>query len=335
MPNPALLIGSSQDRLQVMHEVLKGLGWSIKVAQRPQEIMSAMQERYEAIFCDEVVKGATVSGIQRFALKVNPKTPFYLFRNLNNTKSIQLVAEPKGILAFPPILSQLPKPDDWERDPNLTQTFVPFAGNSSLVPLTDVLSAMGMDKRSATIEIARGQIGVIYVNSGLIEDAISFIDSSPVRGLKALGQLLQLSDIAYRVLQYKVPSQLSIKLKVDSALTEASRLADEGKRYDKLVGDLRLVCPSIDALAIGYPLSATPAKGFGHAEPAFRLAKELLERNRETITGRLNEFFITTDRAAYALVHLAEGNILIASCPVKDRAVLFKAIQNTQVASYV
>jgi len=242
---------------------------------------------------------------------------------------------PKGVLAFPPILSQLPKPDDWERDPSQTQTFVPFAGNSSLVPLTDVLSAMGMDKRSATIEIDRGQVGVIYVNSGLIEDAISFVDNSPVRGLKALGQLLQLNEIPYRVLQYKVPSQLSIKLKIDSALTEASRLADEGKRYDKLVNDLRLVCPSIDALAIGYPLSATPVKGFGHAEPAFRLAKELLERNRETITGRLNEFFVTTDRAAYALVHLAEGNILIASCPVKDRSVLFKAIQNTQVASYV
>lgn len=334
MSSTALLLGSSKDRLTVIYQLLQGLGWTLTVAVKPEVMLQALQNPYEAIFCDEELKGATIIGIQKVVQQKNPTVPFYLFRDQKSTKPNRFFKEPTGILPFPPLLNQLPKPISYTSDPTAKKTEVPFEGNSSMIALIDVLHSMGMDKRSALIQLDKGKIGLIYVNNGLVEDALYFADNQNLKGLKALGRLIQLEDAPYRVMHYTVPNQLSVQLGVDTALTEASRLADEEQRYLRIMKDIRSVCPSISAIAIGYPMASSPSQGFGDAAQVFTLAKTLLEKSREAIKGRLNEFFLTTDSMAYCLVHLDEGNLLIASAPVKDRAILQKAMQFSSIASY-
>lgn len=315
--------------------MLKSLDWTLTVAVQPELILKALKEDYEAIFCDEYLRGATVIGIQKVIAHHSPTVPFYLFRDSNSDKAPRLFKEPTAILPFPPTLNRLPKAQGFAADPTAKKTFVPFEGNTSMIALIDVLQSMGLDKRSAFIQLDRGKVGLIYVNNGLIEDALYFHEEGNLRGLKALGRLIQLSDLAYRVMLYSVPSQLSVKLPIDTALTEASRLADEEQRYQRIISEMRSVCPTITAIAIGYAMATNPSQGFGDAKTLFGLAKSLLEKSRETVRGRLNEFFLTTDTSAYCLTHLDEGNLLIASAPVKDRNALQKAMQFSAIASYV
>ena len=304
------------------------------MAVRPEVMLQALQEPYEAIFCDEELKGATVIGIQKVIQQRNPNVPFYYFRDQQSSKTNRFFKEPTAVLPFPPLLNQLPKPPTYTADPSAKKTEVPFEGNSSMIALIDVLHSMGMDKRSALIQLDKGKVGLIYVNSGILEDALYFANNQTIKGLKALGRLIQLEDTPYRVMHYAVPGQLSVQLNIDTALTEASRLADEEQRYQRIMQEIRSVCPSISAIAIGYPMASSPSQGFGDSIKLFILAKTLLEKSREAIKGRLNEFFITTDSMAYSLIHLDEGNLLIASAPVKDRASLQKAMQFSSVASY-
>ncbi|MCA9835671.1 MAG: DUF4388 domain-containing protein [Trueperaceae bacterium] len=314
--------------------MLQGLSWNLTVAVRPEVMLQALNNSYEAIFCDEELKGATVIGIQKVLQQRSPQTPFYYFRDLQSNKPTRFVYPPTAVLPFPPLLTQLPKPDSFTDDPSAKKTEVPFEGNSSMIALIDVLHSMGMDKRSALIQLDKGKVGLIYVNRGLIEDALYFNENQRLKGLKALGRLIQLEDTPYRVMHYMVPGQLSVKLPVDTALTEASRIADEEQRYGRIMDEIKSVCPSIEAIAIGYPMASSPSQGIGDSAKIFSIAKALMEKSREVIKGRINEFFITTDATAYALIHLDEGNLLIASAPVRDRNLLQKALKFSEVASY-
>jgi len=331
----ALLVGSDTQRLKTIFTTLSELGWQLKVITQPQTIMQVLdQEENSIFFCDEALKGATIGGVCAIISRKVPEAEIHVFRS--SDKPLRTPKPISGELAFPPEPKFLPKPKLLvpSADDDAKKTFVPFEGNSSMVSLIDIINAMAMDKRNALIDFDRGKLGLIYVHAGIIEHAMFFEDGASIKGLKALGKLVNLEEAPFRVLNYQPSGTNSINLPADTAMTEAARIADEEAKYLKLLVSLRQICPSITDIAIGYPMSSKPIHGYGDSEKLFELSKVLLEKGREAIKGRLNEFFLSTDSVSYSLTHLDEGNLLIASAPAKDRLRLQEALRTVAVASY-
>lgn len=333
----ALLIGSDTNRLKTIFAALSALGWQLKVITQPQTIMQVVdQAEYKIFFCDEALKGASISGLCAIISRKVPEADIYVFRS--SDKALRTPKPIKEELSFPPANAFLPKPKiliaNNTTTPDTKKTFVPLEGNSSVLNLVDIITAMCMDKRNAVIDFDRGKTGLIYINAGLIEHAIFFENGVSLKGLKALGKLTNIEEKPFRVLNYQPAGSNSINLPADTALTEAARISDEEKKYQDLLLSLRQACPSITDIAIGYPMSSKPIHGYGDSEKLFEISKDLLEKGREAIKGRLNEFFLSTDSTSYSLTHLDEGNLLIASAPAKDRLRLQEALRTIAVASY-
>ena len=196
-----------------------------------------------------------------------------------------------------------------------------------MVELGHMLEMMGMSHQNAIIELEFGKKGSIFLYQGVIEHAVSYTGYNQTQGMKALGQLLQLENTQFRILAYQSSKRSSINLPVRSALSEAARLVDEEKRYQSFIDSVRKTCPTVTAVAIGYPLSMTPILGFGEATELFKKARELLDKSREALGSKADEFLIITDELAYALVSFNEGNIIIAAAPAKNRGLLYKALK--------
>jgi CheY-like chemotaxis protein len=330
MPEPVLLVGGNPNRLETLKATLKEVGWTVHALQNPKEALEALKANtYAAIFCDEEIKGASVPGLLSFARRLNADLPFYVFGAVSDKVrlSYKMSGEPTAFLPYPPLPIHLPAP---KGTPSIEEKTAgaktPLSGNTSLVALSTVLEMMGMAGQTGTVELDFGKRGLIYVDKGMIQHAVVFKEGQTQQGLPALSQLLVLENTEFRLATHEAPKRPSINLPASSALTEAARMADELKRFQTFIDKVRKACPSVTAVAIGYPLNATPLQGFADATVLFQKAKTVLEKNRDTL-GKLNQFFGLSEQGAFAFATFGEGHMLVASAPVNAKDTLYKAVK--------
>jgi CheY-like chemotaxis protein len=331
MSDSVLLVGGTSSRLETLKNSLKEVGWKVHALQNPKEALEALRTNtYEAVFCDEELKGASVPGLLSFTRRLNADLPFYVFGEISDKVrlSYKMSGEPNAFLPYPPLPIHLPAPKGTPSIEEKTASVkTPLSGNTSLVALSTVLEMMGMAGQTGTVELEFGKIGLIYVDKGLILHAVLFKDGQTQQGLPALSRLLNLENTEFRLAPYDAPKRPSINLPASSALTEAARISDELDRFQIFIDKTRKACPSITAIAIGYPLNATPIQGYGDIVTLFQKAKTIIEKNRDTL-GKLGQFFGLSEQGAFAFVTFGEGgNIIVAAAPPNAKDALYKAVK--------
>jgi hypothetical protein len=334
MADPAMLVGGMQSRLSVLKTALQEAGWKVHVFLNPKDALEQLKAgSYAAVFCDEEMRGASVAGLMVWAWRLKANIPIYVFGDVADTARFKVSGMPTAILSYPPVKAHLPIPKgNPTMEERLALEKTSLAGHTSMVALGHMLEMMGISGQAALIELDFGKSGSVHLNQGVIEHATSFAGYAQTQGLKALGQLLRLEHASFRVLPYEATKRNSINLPVATALTEAARLADEERRYQKMIDDIVRLCPAVTAIAIGYPLATAPIQGFGNATDLFQRAKDLLSRSREALGDKAIELLISSEQVSLALVSLNEGNIMVASGPLKARGALFKALKEASQA---
>jgi Domain of unknown function (DUF4388) len=332
MSEPVLLVGGSPSRLETLKKTLVEVGWKVHALQNPKEVLETLKTNiYEAVFCDQELKGASVPGLLSFTRRLNPDMPFYVFGAVDDKVrlSYKMSGEPTAFLPYPPLPIHLPAPKGTPSiEEKVAGVKTPLSGNTSLVALSTVLEMMGMAGQTGTVELAFGKQGLIYVDKGLISHAIMFKEGQTIQGLPALSRLLNLENTEFRLAPYDAPKRPSINLPASSALTEAARISDELDRFQIFIDKTRKACPSITAIAIGYPLNAAPVQGYGDATTLFQKAKTIMDKNRDTL-GKLNQFFGLSEQGAFAFVTFGEGgNIIVAAAPTNAKDALYKAVKD-------
>jgi hypothetical protein len=323
-----LLISGSSSRLEVLKNALQKVGWRVAASGNPKEALGALQKQaFEAVFCDQDFKGASIPGFLSFARRLHPNMPFYVFGEVDRS-SFKTSGDPNGFLPYPPIEAHLPVPKGSKSiEEKAAGVKTPLSGNTSLVALSTVMETMSMAGQTANIELDFGRQGLIHVNNGMVEHAVVFQDGQSQQGLNALAQLLIKENTEFRLVKYEAPKRLSVNLPVNGALTEAARMADEVGRFQKFINAVRKACPSTQAIAIGYPLNAAPSASFGQVTDLFQKAKTLLDKNREILGNKPNLMLIATDQSTFALTSFGEGNILVSMAPANARENLLKAVK--------
>ncbi|MGL4610477.1 MAG: DUF4388 domain-containing protein [Trueperaceae bacterium] len=330
MSEPVLLVGGTPSRLETLKTSLKEVGWKVHALQNPKEALEALKTKeYEAVFCDEDMKGGSVPGFLSFTRRLKPDLAFYVFGEVSDKVrlSYKMSGEPTAFLPYPPLPIHLPTPKGTPSiEEKVAATKTPLSGNTSLVALSTVLEMMGMAGQTGTVELEFGKRGLIFVDKGLIQHAMLFNEGQTQQGLPALNQLLSLENTEFRLAPYEAPKRPSINLPTSSALTEAARIADELKRFQTFIDKVRKACPSTTAVTIGYPLNATHLQGYGDAAALFQKTKTLLEKNRDTL-GKLSQFFSVSEQGSFAFVTFGEGHILAATAPSSVKETLYKAVK--------
>ena len=323
-----LLIGGLSSRLEILKTALQQVGWKVAASGNPKEALGVLQKnQFEAVFCDQDLRGASIPGFLSFTRRIHPNMPFYVFGEVDRS-SFKVSGDPNGFLPFPPIEAHLPVPKGSKSIEERSVGFkTPLSGNTSLVALSTVIEMMGMAGQTAIIELDFGRQGLIHVNNGMIEHAVVFQDGQSQQGLNALAQLLIKEKSEFRLVKHEAPKRLSINLPVAGALTEAARMADEVGRFQSFINMVRKACPSTQAIAIGYPLNPLPSASFGQANDLFHKAKTLLEKNREILGSKPNLMLIATDQSTFALTSFGEGNILVSMAPNNAKETLLKAVK--------
>ena len=352
MGTKALVIATIYNRLKTIQGALSEVGWQVNSFQDPREALGSLRTiHYSAVFCDELVRGASVSGFLAWTRRVSPDLPFYVIGDMQSDKGRH--GEPTDTLPFPPPLNALPRP----KNPTEHETFhlpraagggggpgaganeAPLSGNTSLVSLSGLLEMMGLAGQNGLVELgAAGREGLLYLENGKILHAetpvagyASLHGDDPsgggagLKGLGALAHILSLSESDFRVLPYRAPARSLINLPVSNALTEAARLSDERRRYEGLMSALKEACPAITAVTVGYLLSASPSATSGEAEGLFGTAKDLLAGRT---LGKVRALYLALEREALALRTFGDDNVMVAKAPLNARRALFNALED-------
>jgi hypothetical protein len=323
-----LLMSGSTNRLETLKTALQNVGWKVAASSNPKEALGVLQKTpFEAVFCDQDIRGASIPGLLSFTRRVHPTMPFYIFGEVDR-QSFKMSGEPNGFLPYPPVEAHLPVPKGSKSIEERTADLkTPLSGNTSLVSLATVMEMMGMSGQTANIELDFGRKGLIHIQNNMVEHALVFQDGQSQQGLNALAQLLVIENTEFRLIKYEAPKRLSVNLPIPSALSEASRMADEVGRFQNFINAVRKACPSTQAIAVGYPLNAAPNASFGNATELFQKAKSLLEKNREILGNKPNLMLIATDQSTFALTSFGEGNILVSMAPANAKESLLKAVK--------
>ena len=352
MGTKALVIATIYNRLKTIQGALSEVGWQVTSFQDPREALASLRGvHYSAVFCDELVRGASVGGFLAWTRRVSPDLPFYIIGDTQADRGHRH-AEPTGTLPFPPPPGSLPRP----KNPTEHETLdlpraagakagpgargeAPLSGNTSLVPLAGLLEMMGLAGQNGLLEFGpAGREGLLYLENGKILHAEIPVDGAAsylgvnggssgggLRGLGALAHILLLSESDFRVLPYRAPVRPAVNLPVSNALTEAARLSDERRRYEGLLGTLKEACPALTGAAVGYLLSAGPSATCGEAEGLFGTAKDLLAGRT---LGKVNALYLALEREALALRTFGDDNVIVARAPVNARRALFNALED-------
>ncbi len=274
-----LLMSGSTNRLETLKSALQNVGWKVAASSNPKEALGVLQKNhFEAVFCDQDIRGASIPGLLSFTRRVHPNMPFYIFGEVDPL-SFKVSGEPSGFLPYPPVEAHLPVPRGSKSIEERTAGVkTPLSGNTSLVSLSTVMEMMGMSGQTANVELDFGRKGLIHIQNNMVEHALVFQQGQSQQGLNALAQLLVMENTEFRLVKYEAPKRLSVNLPIASALSEASRMADEVGRFQNFINAVRKACPSTQAIAIGYPLNATPNASFGNATELFQKGKVMLEK---------------------------------------------------------
>ena len=330
----ALLLGARQSRLDILEAALSQVGWTVTAEQDPQEALKTLKSApFEAIFCDEHLRGASPAGLLVWIRRLLPDTPFYFFTNVQDAKRFRTSGEPSALFHFPPVAGQLPSPAGGALSPVRAEgEDIPLSGNTSLVPLADLIEMLSLSKQEGVIEL--GKLGAVTLKGSKIEHAISFGTGSGSgsrgglsTGIQALAQLIQTDECSFRVQPYKVPHRLTINLHTTTAMTEAARTADELRRFEGVVKTLEELGP-LEGVAIGYAAASSPSVAVGaQGEAMFTLAKTLLGVNRKALSAKVNHMFLETESLVYILSTFGESNLLICGGPLASKGKLYRRVQ--------
>ena len=315
-----------QSRLAVLQSALGQLGWQVEGFLNPKDALESIKEEsYEAVFCDEQLRGATPMGLIAWVKRLSPELPFYLFSNDQDRTRFRRSGEPEALFHFPPVLGQLPGPSGNDTFSTLGDLEAPLSGNTSLMPLPDLIEMMSMGRQKGVIELELGKVGLIVINKDKVEHAASFGPAGTKNGLQALSDLIALPESDYRVLAYEPPGRSTINLTTVTALTEAARLADEQGRYELLLEAISERCPALNSSAIGQATATRPALGTGNAGRLFSAAKHLLEAGREMSGGQARELLFASDEEVTVIVVFGD-TLLAAQGPSSLKAKLYRAV---------
>ena len=344
MGTKALVIATIYNRLKTLEKSLAEVGWQVNSFQNPREALESLREvHYSAVFCDELVRGASVGGFLAWTRRLSPDLPFYVIGNTQTDRGHRH-ADVTNTLPFPPPLGSLPRPTNpTEHEtlelpsrvagPSAGAKETPLSGNTSLVPLDGLLEMMGLAGQNGMLEFGpAGREGLLYLEGGKIlhaevpaEVPMGGYGGSGVKGLGALAHILLLAESDFRVLPYRPPVRPAINLPVSNALTEAARLTDERRRHEGFIEGIREACPAVTAVAVGYLLSANPGATCGEAEGLFGTAKELLAQR---FLGKVSALYVALEREALAIRTFGDDNMIVAKAPLSVRRVLFSALED-------
>jgi CheY-like chemotaxis protein len=322
----ALVVASLYNRLHAITEVLEDVGWTTTAVQHPREALDALRsDTYEAIFCDEYLRGASPGGFLAWSRRLVPEVPFHLFCVDEEPKILHGANQPDSLLMYPPVAGAVPQPEVLRSHKPIRESArdLPLEGNTSLTPLSDLIEMMGVSSQSATITLEAGKAGSLYIEEGTLVHVVN--NGTRSQGVRALAELLQIDDIDFEVRPFSAPRRKTIHLPTTSAVTEAARLNDEQSRDEQLVDTIREACPSCDTLVIGYPLAQAPSFGMGESDELFVIAKGLIEQNRDLL-GRVTHVSIENDRHGYAMMLFGEGNLIAGRVPQGKSLVLLAAL---------
>ncbi len=317
-----------QSRLDILHQALDRLGWQVAPFLSPKDAVESLRSaRYDAVFCDEQLRGASPAGLLVWTRRALPGIPFFLFSNSPDPNRFRVSGAPNAVLHFPPVLAQLPIPADTPPlEVPLQALETPLSGSTALLSLTDLIEMMGLAQQSGVIELGGGKDGLAVLHKGRLEHAASF--QEPQRsGLQALAQLLSLPDADFRVAPYRPPGRATLNLSASAALTEAARLVDEARRFKLLLEAVQAKCPAALAVVVGQPLPGLPMQGVGEVARLNGMVRQALELSRAALGGRVLDGLLVTDEHALVLNSFAEGRMLAALAPAGAKAALYRAVQ--------
>jgi hypothetical protein len=306
------------------------VGWKVKPFHNPREAIESMSViHYDAVFCDENLRGASIPGFLVWTRRIAPHISFYLISSTGDTGGQRDGIN--AVLAYPLTEETTPLPPGQTRAPTVTDTrTAPLSGNTSLLSLPNLLETIGMSRQAGVLELeAFSQRGRIFMHNGVLQHAETFAPGSSQSGLPALANLLMLDTADFKVLPYTTPARTTINLPAVNALTEAMRLADETKRYQSLVTDIRQACPHATDIAVGYLLAVTPREGHGASAELFRIAQDLLKEQRTALGGKPLELFFASANTAVALGVFGDDNLLVARAPARVRVPLYDAVRRS------
>lgn len=324
------------NRLEVLKGALGTAGWQPDALQDPREALTRLQTGdYGAVFCDEILRGASPRGFLAWTRRKSAELPFYLIEGVGgDSRGFSGVT---ALVSFPPRMSDLPKPSPGEgaQTPPRQDAreacgeSAPLVGNTSLVPLSQLLEMMGLAGQQGRIVVQGG--GVIYLKGSTLVHAEAEATSGSLVGLPALSALVALEETDFRVEIFRAPARATVNLPVANALTKAARLADERKRFEGLMDAVRGGCPAVTAGAGGYLLSPTPLFEYGtqagEVGQLFELCKRLVAQNRELLGDKVSGLHLVTDAGAVALRVLGGDNVLVVQAPPEASASLFRALE--------
>lgn len=325
-----LVLATMVNRLETLQKGLEGIGWQVDSTGQPQEALDLLKARpFAAVVCDEYLRGASPAGFLAWTRRLAPEAAFYLVCINCADMSFLGSHEPDGVIEFPPTPESLPRPHPEARRSRSSESSheVPLEGNTSLVPLVDLIEMLGVIGRSAVISLDGGDRGRVVMNGGALVHAEAKTETgSSVSGIAALARLMVMSDLDYRVTGYAPPARRTIHLSTTNALAEAARMHDERSRNQELFAQIERACPQLESIAIGYALSQQPAQGSGTASTeVFEAAQNLLERSA-TVLGKTQRLAAETHDHAYAVLVFGDDNLIAATAEPGHAAELLSAM---------
>ena len=327
----ALVIATTYSRLTHIQKTLEATDWQLDVVQDPKAAVEKLRTKlYDAVFCDEDLRGASASGFLAWTRRLAAGVPFYLIRAPGSKGKLR-GEQPNAVLDYPLESAQLPQPgqdaSSGAARPDKRFTTSMLSGNTSLVAITDILEMMGIAKQSALISFGDDDAHV-YVSKGVLAHAEIKQGQNSLSGLPALAHVLILENTEFQVEPFTPPLRPTISLPVATAMTEAARLADEQRRYQDLIDAVKDACPSVSAVTTGYLMGSSPSQGYGDSDALFGEVKTLMSNYSEPAGGKLEELLIASETSVLAFQRFGDDNVVAARAPAKDRAHLYEAVRD-------
>lgn len=319
----ALVLATLVNRLDILGDVLHRVGWEVETCRSPHEALDALRgHAFDAVFCDEYLRGASPSGVLAWTHRLAPHARFYLIAMSGTEHAFAGRHRPHDVVAFPPSEDSVPKPHGHTQARPRTESasHVPLEGNTGLVPLVDLIEMLGVIGRSAIVSVGsaagRSGRGRVYLrDGGVVHADFATPDGEQAVGLPALAELMMVGDVDFAVLPFAAPARRTVHLSTPNAVTEAARMHDVQNRDRGMFAAVGAGCPDVSAIAVGYALAQQPATSQGTGGVAlFATAQGLLKRSQELV-GRTTRLAVEGDDGAYALARFGDDNLIVARAP--------------------